>query len=340
MKKPIKELETRANRTYRGGKLIDLFLGKENPQDSFQPEDWITSFIEAKNREFIPNEGITRVEGGKLITEVVSKEDFGQDRTDPGVLIKYLDSAERLGVQVHPNDEFANRVFHSKYGKTECWHILKTREIDGVLPCVYLGFKPHVTKEIWKALFDAQDIQGMLDAMYSFEVSPGDTILVTGGTPHAIGAGCFLLEIQQPSDYTMRTEKITVAGERLTPMQIHYGIGEEKMLECFDYTPRSLEEMKEKHFLHHAGFQIGDSLVTPIITYEDTPFFGLTKVYGGVFSECYPYFITLISMKTGGKLETEGFSTDLARGDKYFIPASMKFTVKDSEVLLCYPPKK
>ena len=106
--KPLKELETRVNRTYRGGKLLDEFLGKENPCDSFLPEDWISSFVEAKNKNYIQNEGITRIEtedGEKLITEWVKKEHFGEGRETPGVLIKYLDSAERLGIQVHPTKE-------------------------------------------------------------------------------------------------------------------------------------------------------------------------------------------------------------------------------------------
>ena len=49
---------------------------------------------------------------------------------------------------------------------------------------------------------------------------------------HAIGAGCFLLEIQESSDYTMRTEKVTVAGDILTPMQIHYGVNAEVIV-CY-----------------------------------------------------------------------------------------------------------
>lgn len=53
-------MRTRVFRTYRGGKLLDEFLGKEHPADCFQPEDWISSFTEAKNKNYIPNEEITR----------------------------------------------------------------------------------------------------------------------------------------------------------------------------------------------------------------------------------------------------------------------------------------
>ena len=85
--KPLKQLETRVNRTYRGGKLLDEFLGKKDAVDSFFPEDWISSFVEAKNKNYVENEGITRVEahgGEKLITDCVNKAHFGQGRETPG----------------------------------------------------------------------------------------------------------------------------------------------------------------------------------------------------------------------------------------------------------------
>ena len=62
---------------------------------------------------------------------------------------------------------------------------------------MYLGFKENITRSYFKTLFEKQDIPAMLDTMHRFEVSEGDVILVTAGTPHAIGAGCFLLEIQE-----------------------------------------------------------------------------------------------------------------------------------------------
>ena len=180
MNKILKQLPTYAYRTYRGGLELHAFLGHDDPPDCFQPEDWISSFTEAKNKNYIPNEGITRVlVDGKetLITEAVSAAAFGQGREDSGVLIKLLDAGERLGIQVHPTKEYARRIFDSSYGKTECWHILRTREGMDEPACVYLGFKEHVTRELWKDLFDRQDVQGMLDAMHRIEVKPGDTVL-------------------------------------------------------------------------------------------------------------------------------------------------------------------
>lgn len=341
MKKPLKQLPTFARRTYRGGAMIKKYEGEVATEDTFYPEDWISSFVEAKNKIYVKNEGITRVltdDGEALITDVVSAEDFGEGREDSGVLIKFLDSAERLGIQVHPTKKYAKEIFGSAYGKTECWHILGTRNI-GEPAVVYLGFKEYVTKELWRKLFVEQDIEGMLSAMHRFEVKAGDTILVTGGTPHAIGKGCFLLEIQEPSDYTMRTEKVTLAGDILTPMQIHYGVGEEKMLNCFDYTPKTAEDIKNQFFLTPKT-DGENSDITHLVTYENTDCFRLERVKTKELNLKKSSFVTVISTKSEGEMLYDGGSFSLSRGDKFFIPCNTEITLKNAEVIICYPPKK
>ncbi len=340
MKKALKQLPTYAKRTYRGGKLLRSFLYEENASDDFYPEDWITSFTEAKNREYVKNEGISRViteSGEMLITEAVKNEDFGEGRADSGVLIKLLDAAERLGIQVHPTKAYAKKYFNSDYGKTECWYVLGTREDSDEKACIYLGFKEYVTKELWKELFEKQDVNGMLAAMHRFEVKAGDVILVTGGTPHAIGAGCFLLEIQEPSDYTMRVEKTTVAGEQLTPKQIHYGVGEEAMLDCFEMLPMSENGIKERFFLKGS---VGENGEIRLVTYDDTVCFALSLVDGGHYRAQEKSFVTVVALDNGGTLKVNGDSYDLRRGDRFFVPAGSETELKDAKAVICYPPKK
>ena len=114
---------------------------------------------------------------------------LGKGRKDTGMLMKLIDAAERLSVQTHPSREKAMRYFNSPFGKTECWHILGGRSIDGQAPYVDFGFKAGVTRGKWTDLFCRQDIQGMLDCLHRIEVKPGETYLIRGGVPHAIGAG-------------------------------------------------------------------------------------------------------------------------------------------------------
>lgn len=336
----LKELETRVNRTYMGGKLLDEFLGKETGEDSFYPEDWISSFTEARNKTYVPNEGITRLENGELITQAVGEGDFGQGRTEPGVLIKLLDSSERLGIQAHPDDAFSQRVFGTPYGKTEAWHVLKTRDSGNVPSCVYLGFREGITREKWEDYYRRQDIDGMLEAMHRIEVKPGDTILVCGRTPHAIGGGCLLLEIQQPSDYTMRCETKPLSGEAFTPKQIHYGAGEEAMLDCFDYTPRTCGELSDRFILKPEIRRQAGAVFTDYITYSDTPCFALSKLEAADYVLKESFFLTIVCTKDGGSVNDGNETYTLKRGDKFFIPADTAVRCIDCELLVCYPPEK
>ena len=336
MKKPLFQCETRVRRTYRGGQLLEEFLGKSAPADSFYPEDWISSFVQAKNKSFIAGEGISRVmlDGEEVpITQVTSTDAFGPGRTESGVLIKYLDAAERLGIQVHPVPEFSRKHFGTNYGKTECWHVLGTRGDAAV----YIGFKKGITREKWEALYRAQDVKGMLNALHRFSVKVGDTVLVRAGTPHAIDAGCFLLEIQEPTDYTMRVERVTLAGETLTPEQIHYGVGEEAMLDCFVYEGLDEDEAQRRFFLSpNSTPQPGHEL---LVDYSHTPCFALSRIKGEDVTVSPESFLTAVILQAG-TMCIGNDTIDVKRGEKYFIPYGCgEITVRGAEVLLCYPPR-
>lgn len=202
--RPIKLSPAKAWRTYLGGRMLDELHGIEGTEDTHFPEEWIMSTTAARNagREHIQKEGMSVAqEDGRYLKELIEQnpaemlgrahfEKFG---ANTGVLIKLIDSAERLSIQVHPNKEMARRWFHSEYGKTECWHILGGREIDGEKPCIYFGFKEGITREYWKKVFDEQDIPKMLDCLHKIEVAPGETWLIEGGVPHASMAGIMTL---------------------------------------------------------------------------------------------------------------------------------------------------
>lgn len=114
------------------------------------------------------------------------------------LLLKLLDCADWLSVQVHPNDAQAVQLAGPGHlGKTEAWHILEAdpgaRLIAGVQP----GAAPEAV---------AAAIRGgtVLDWVQYHPVHAGDTIYIPAGTLHALGPGLFLYEIQQTSDITYR----------------------------------------------------------------------------------------------------------------------------------------
>lgn len=118
---------------------------------------------------------------------------------DLPLLAKFIDAADRLSIQVHPDDAYAHRVeahtgFH---GKTEAWYI-----IDAVPDAtVTYGLKRPSTREEFAALLAAGAVE---ELMASLPVAPGDVVFVPAGTLHAINAGIVLFEIQQKSDLTYR----------------------------------------------------------------------------------------------------------------------------------------
>lgn len=115
------------------------------------------------------------------------------------VLTKFLFPAEKLSVQVHPDDDYAMRHEPSAggTGKTEMWYVVSAQ--PGAEVCV--GLKPEVTKESFRRAIADGTTEEMLERI---SVQTGDAIFVPAGTVHTIGPGMVLCEIQQNSDITYR----------------------------------------------------------------------------------------------------------------------------------------
>ena len=112
-------------------------------------------------------------------------------------MIKFIDTALNLSIQVHPDDEFA-RLHENDQGKTECWIVLKAKENSGI----YLGFKKGVSKNIFQqSINKRKDISSLLKF---HPVTRGDFFFLPPGSIHSIGKDVLLLEIQQSSGVTYR----------------------------------------------------------------------------------------------------------------------------------------
>ena len=325
----IKLTNERAWRTYIGGKLIDEFHGKIPGEDSHFPEEWIMSITECRNagREEIKNEGMSReISTGKMLSDIINENPekllgerhFNKFGASTGVLIKLIDSAERLSIQVHPDKEKAKKYFGSEYGKTESWHILGTRDDLKEKPCIYLGFKEGVNKDRWREIFDSQDIKSMLDCLNRIEVKEGDTFLIKGGVPHAIGAGCFLIEVQEPTDYTLRKERITESGFKIADIMCHQGIGFDNMMDCFNY---GADDVSEYKLLPREN-----GCETVLIDYSDTDCFKLSElnIESEIVSEPEDTFYGLYILSGMGKIEENGSVTEIKAGDQLFVSAGTR----------------
>jgi mannose-6-phosphate isomerase len=336
---PFKLLKNRVWRTYTGGGFLEQWQGAAQAADSSFPEEWVASTVVAKNvgREHI-REGVSRVDlgGGETadLSAIIESDPegfLGQDHvarygTQTALLVKVLDASERLTIQVHPDREFALEAFQSRFGKTEAWYVLGGRTIDGEEPSVLFGFKPGVTKAQWQELFERQDIEGMINALHRIPVREGDVFLVEGGIPHAIGSGCFLIEIQEPTDYTIRIERKTPAGREIPDFMCHQGAGFERMFDCFHYEACSLEEIASRYRLQPKLLERTESWEEySLIAYEDTPYFGLKsiRIHGSYRLRQQDGFSVAVVASGEGSLIWDGGRLDVRQGEQIFLPAGL-----------------
>jgi len=353
---PLKQLSNRVWRTYQGGALIDNWKKTTPEVDGSMPEEWIMSTITARGNNRPENEGLSLIntaDGIIPLKELINSNlelylgaSVANKYGTTGVLIKMLDSLERLTVQVHPDKNYAKTVFNSEFGKTESWYVLNTREIEGEKSVVYMGFKKHVTRQEWKNHFENQNIQGLLDCLHKIKVKPGDAFMIYGGVPHAIGSGCFLMEVQEPTDYTMRVEKTTPNGLKISSELIHQGVGEAKMLDCFHYNTYTTEEaLAEWRVTPELIDSSNEFTLKTVFNEKHTNCFGLNELLidGSYTIKGNHCFYVAVIYSGDGIISCNGKEYSYTQGDELFISAAIleiTFTSKSaSKILLCYPPK-
>jgi len=352
---PLKQLSNRVWRTYEGGALIDRWKEDSPEVDGSMPEEWIMSTVTARGKNRPENEGLSMVQTPSGIyslkelvasnTELFLGNKLAEKFGTTGVLIKMLDSKERLTIQVHPDKEYARTMLNSAFGKTESWYVLNSREVNGEISVVYMGFKEGVTPEQWEALFINQDVEGMLSCLHKIEVKPGDAFMIYGGVPHAIGSGCFLMEVQEPTDYTMRVEKVTPGGLEITEDLIHQGVGVANMLTCFHYDSCSYDEALSRWKIEPETIDSSSSFTLKTIFNEThTDCFGVKELdLDGEYSlKANGSFFVAVIYFGEGTILCSGKEYSFTQGDEIFFSAAIEevkfISKKESKILLCYPP--
>lgn len=313
----------RAWRTYLGGRMLDALHGDSNGEDGHFPEEWILSTVAARNagREQFPEEGMSHLRGTDVTLKSVLESDtegyLGKGAAQPtlGVLTKLIDSAERLTLQVHPDRPTALRLFQSQYGKTECWHILSGHPVNGEEPCIYYGFQPDMTARVGSAVPRTG---------YSRDAGRDAEIPGASGRHHPDRGrdaprhrrGCFLVEIQEPTDYTIRVERTTPSGFAVADSMCHQGLGFETMFECFHYEPHSREEIHDRWFIEpETVLKTAGGSITTLVGYRNTPLFRLDEVNVSdtLTVDCPPRGSGIYVLEGAGTLSANGRSLPLKR---------------------------
>lgn len=330
-------------RSYRGGRRLRAFRGQPGTVDDHFPEDWLASTVRARNgvNSRGPDEGLSRVTWQRQDQPLAGlagpvPEYFG-GRPDFGVLLKLLDSAERLHIQAHPNDRFVRERLGGTVGKTECWYVVSTRGEDA---WVLLGLQNSVSAEEWERMVLEQDLAAMLGCFERIPVRPGDCLMVPAGVPHAIGAGVFLLELQQPSDWVVRCE-FTVGDHTLPPEARFMGLEYADCRGIFDLSCHAPDAWRQKPRLL---FESAGHLEEEVIEPRHHSFFRLRRLRGsGAATFTLRDAAVLVMTAGSGQLDFAETRVFLQSGQTLLLPASPETahwepSTPQWEFLLAQPP--
>ena len=220
---PLKFKPILKDKIWGGPKLRDV-LGKQASDKS--GESWEISGVEgdisvAENGFLAGNslQELAEIYMGDLLGDGIY-ERFGVEFP---ILIKFIDAADVLSVQVHPDDVMA-RERHKTYGKTEMWYIVESDKGQ-----LIAGFNRKLDQEQYLQHKNG----GKLKEILNYEaVAPGDIYFMPAGRVHAIGAGVLLAEIQQTSDVTYRIYDWDRSDEQGKSRELHTDLA----LEAIDFS--------------------------------------------------------------------------------------------------------
>ncbi|MDR0834442.1 MAG: class I mannose-6-phosphate isomerase [Candidatus Symbiothrix sp.] len=241
--------------------------------------------------------GLLEKNGEKLLGKAVY-ERFG---TTFPLLIKFIDARTPLSIQVHPNDELAEKRHHS-FGKTEMWYVVKAD--DGA--SLYSGFRKPVDVEKYvRSLAD----DTFTDYLQQHEVEAGDVFFLPAGRVHAIGAGCFMAEIQQTSNITYRIYDYNRTDANGNPRELHTDLAKD----AIDY--RLTSPKKDVLPITCPYFTTDIIEICHCGLDPQTPHTTLTRSHNDTF-------VIYIGIK--GKLtltDASGISVTLQQGETVLVPA-------------------
>ncbi len=236
------------------------------------------------------------------------------DSRYPGIcplLVKLLFTSERLSVQVHPGDEYAE-AHHRSLGKSEAWYVMEAEPGAEVA----LGFKQEITPQRLRDAAKSGEIEQLLDWR---KVKAADVLYTPAGTVHAIGAGLTICEIQQNSDITYRLYDYG------RPRELHLEHGAKvSHLGPYTFHPQRVELSSWRREL----------ATSPYFRIEHLRPVESMQIRGGL-----PYYLLLVCLGGSGMIGSHAFQ----RGECWMIPADSRpvdVQSTNAEWLLTYTADK
>jgi mannose-6-phosphate isomerase len=280
-----------------GSRRLQTVFGKELPAGQKIGESWELADL-PNDKSVIANGAFA----GRTLSSVVSEcpreimGPLGRPAAFP-LLIKFLDAADILSVQVHPDAEACRRMAKGEL-KTECWYIVAAD--PGAF--IYKGLQPGVTQQRFAKAVAAGTVEPLLAKV---PVEVGQCHHLPAGTVHALGPGILVAEIQTPSDTTYRVFDWNRVDDIGRPRALHIQ-----------------EALESIHF----GEDAGTLPVTTVGRLVDCPYFRVDKGHRGTGSETLLSRGTmkvLVIISGGGRIvDAEGAATEFRPGDCLLVPAA------------------
>ncbi len=248
---------------------------------------------------------------GKSLTEAIAM--FGAELMGEHVLarfgntfpllIKFIDASNDLSIQVHPDDDLAQKR-HNSFGKTEMWYVINAREGAGL----YSGFSSEITPEEY---VERVEKNTFMDVLKRYEVKEGDVFFLPAGRVHAIGSGLFIAEIQQTSDVTYRIYDYNRRDKEGNRRELHTELAKD----AIDYTV-------EADYRTHYESKKNEAVDLVDCNYFHTNLLELDAAYTRDV-KALDSFVIYICMEGAAILKTEdGGDLNVKCGESILVPAS------------------
>jgi len=239
---PIKFEPILKEKIWGGTKLMNL-LQKESEENNIG-ESWEISDVD--DAISIVSTGVYQGKTLRFLIEKYKSDLVGEQVYQSfgnkfPLLIKFIDATDDLSIQLHPNDEIANKN-HNSYGKTEMWYVMQADENAQLI----VGFKEQVNSETYQIHLKERSLLTILNSEI---VKEGDVFFIPPGRVHAIRKGVLLAEIQQASDITYRIYDWDRQDSNGEFRELHT----KNALESIDFKVENSYKTKYKSIVNHSS---------------------------------------------------------------------------------------
>jgi len=289
-----------------GGQRIPRRYGRDLPQGIYA-ESW-----EVADRP----EGMSRVTNGPLakhtLHDLVAEHGaalLGSAEPAASVfplLVKIIDAAKRLSVQVHPNDFTAPATGGDP--KTECWYVLDAE--PGAR--VFAGLTPGTDADAFRAALRTERVE---ECLVSVPIEPGTVIFIPGGRVHAIDAGALLLEVQQNSNTTYRAYDWGRVGHDGKPRPLHI----EEAMQVIDWNDHDSPRVEPVRIEASDALERWELVRSPYFRIDRLDLHGTAR-----FESDGSGFQILFTADSNVRIQTGATEMDLGPGTSCLLPAALR----------------